>query len=235
MYTVESRIRYSEIDHTGQLRLSNLVNYFQDCSTFQSEDLGYSLKWLREQKRAWILQSWQIKVERYPRLGEKIKTETWSNGFDLFYGTRNFRMKDEEDKVIAYANSIWIYIDTESGRPVRIQESDVEKYGQEPALEMEKVSRKIRITGNVEKQEGFYVRRDQIDTNEHVNNSCYIQMAAEAAPECEHAGGIRVEYKRSAVLGDYVIPGILKEKDRNIVTLSDANEDIFATVEFKEK
>ena len=40
MYTFESRIRYSETDSEGKLTIASLINYFQDCSTFQSQDLG---------------------------------------------------------------------------------------------------------------------------------------------------------------------------------------------------
>ena len=43
MYTFESRVRFSEADHTELLTLPGLVNYFQDCSTFQSEDIGYGV------------------------------------------------------------------------------------------------------------------------------------------------------------------------------------------------
>ena len=41
MYEFEGRIRYSECDDTGRLSIFSLVNYFQDCSTFQSEELGH--------------------------------------------------------------------------------------------------------------------------------------------------------------------------------------------------
>ena len=40
MYTFDSRIRYSETDETGALSLLGVINYMQDCSTFQSEDIG---------------------------------------------------------------------------------------------------------------------------------------------------------------------------------------------------
>ena len=39
-YTIDGRIRFSEVDHTRRITLPGIVNYFQDCSTFQSEDLG---------------------------------------------------------------------------------------------------------------------------------------------------------------------------------------------------
>ena len=55
MYTFDSRVRYSEIDHQGTMTLPALINYFQDCSTFQSESLGLGMKALREKKKAWVL------------------------------------------------------------------------------------------------------------------------------------------------------------------------------------
>ena len=48
MYTFESRVRFSEADHTELLTLPGLVNYFQDCSTFQSEDIGYGVESLEK-------------------------------------------------------------------------------------------------------------------------------------------------------------------------------------------
>ena len=54
MYTFESRVRFSEADHTELLTLPGLVNYFQDCSTFQSEDIGYGVESLKKSGQAGI-------------------------------------------------------------------------------------------------------------------------------------------------------------------------------------
>lgn len=67
MYTFESRVRFSEADHTELLTLPGLVNYFQDCSTFQSEDIGYGVESLKKSGQAWILSAWQIVVNRCPK------------------------------------------------------------------------------------------------------------------------------------------------------------------------
>ena len=64
MYTFDSRIRYSETDSEGKLTMASLINYFQDCSTFQSEDLGVGLEYFRENHMVWVLSSWQIVGER---------------------------------------------------------------------------------------------------------------------------------------------------------------------------
>ena len=49
MYSFEGRVRYSECDDAGRLSLVSLINYFQDCSTFQSESLGLGIARLSEE------------------------------------------------------------------------------------------------------------------------------------------------------------------------------------------
>lgn len=76
------------------------------------------------------------------------------------------------------------------------------------------------------------MRKYHIDTNEHVNNCQYVQMAMEYI---EHTGDIRqvrVEYKNSAVYGDIIVPKVAAEETRTVVELCDESDRIFATVEF---
>ena len=40
---IDGRVRFSEIDHTRKITVPSIINYFQDCSTFQSEDIGVGL------------------------------------------------------------------------------------------------------------------------------------------------------------------------------------------------
>ena len=54
-YEFEGKVRYSEIDHRATMTLPALINYFQDCSTFQSEQLGYGMDVLKKEKKAWVL------------------------------------------------------------------------------------------------------------------------------------------------------------------------------------
>ena len=53
MYTFGSRIRYSETDEYGKLTLTGIMNYLQDCSTFQSEDIGLGISYRTEHHQAW--------------------------------------------------------------------------------------------------------------------------------------------------------------------------------------
>ena len=232
MYTFDSRVRYSEIDHTGNMTLPALINYFQDCSTFQSEDIGLGTEVLKAKKKAWILSYWQIVIERLPALGERITAGTFATEFKGLYGNRNFVLDDARGNRLAYANSVWVFMDMEKGRPARPEPEDVLPYGSEPALEMEYEDRKIRLPENLE-EPSFPVRKYHIDTNEHVNNCQYVQMALEVLPEETRVRQIRVEYKKSAVLGDVIFPKVAREENRIVTELCDENGKPYAVIEIK--
>ena len=95
-YEYQSRVRYSECGEDCRLHLPGAVNYFQDAATFQGEDLGIGIPWMKEHHLAWILVSWQIIMDHMPRLGEPIRVSTWAYDFRSFYGLRNLLLEDEK-------------------------------------------------------------------------------------------------------------------------------------------
>ena len=78
---IDGRVRFSEIDHTRKITVPSIINYFQDCSTFQSEDIGVGLDVLSKKKKAWILTYWQIVIDHYPKMNDKIQVSTWASKF----------------------------------------------------------------------------------------------------------------------------------------------------------
>ena len=81
-FQFDSRVRYSEMGLDKRLTLVSLVDYFQDCSTFQSEDYGVGIDVLKEKSRAWMVLSWQIEILRRPVLGEKIVALWFSRDYE---------------------------------------------------------------------------------------------------------------------------------------------------------
>lgn len=231
-YTFDSKVRFSEVDHTGRITLPGIINYFQDCSTFQSESIGLGVDYFAEHNRAWVLTYWQVVIEEYPRLAQEINIATWATEFKSMLGKRNFCMTDAEGKKLAYANSVWAYMDMKKGRPVRPSAEEVDPYGSGEPLEMDYQPRKIKLPESAVKKEPFAVRKYHIDTNEHVNNCQYVQMALEVLPEEIQVHKLRVDYKKSAVLGDRIFPKYAKEEDRVVVELCDEGGKAYAVVEF---
>lgn len=231
MYTFDSRIRYSETNQSGKIAIPAIVDYFQDCSVFQSEALGVGVEYLAKKNRAWILNSWQIIFDRLPKEGEKIITGTWGSGFDKFHATRNFIMDTPEGERLAYANSIWVYVDTQTGMPVRPSKAEIDIYHLEEPLRMEYEPRKIKLAKEWEEKEPIKVPRSWIDSNNHVNNNWYIKAAFEQLPKDLKIKQLRVEYKNQAYEGDILYPRYAKEEQRVLVSLCNEKQKPYAVIE----
>ena len=72
------------------------------------------------------------------------------------FGDRNFCIKDKEGNMVAYAHSLWVYMDMKKGRPVKPSEDEVELYGTGEPLEMEVLPRKIPLPEQMEELESFF-------------------------------------------------------------------------------
>ena len=234
-YSFNGRVRYIETGENGLMTLPGILNYFQDCSTFQSEEVGLGIEVLKEWKRFWVLSAWQVIVDRYPSLGEEIRTCTWAYGFRSFLGMRNFCMETKDGERIAYANTYWTYINAENGFPAKLTERDTKGYELEEKLEMNYAPRKIVLPKEYEKQESFSIQKHHLDTNHHVNNCQYVQMAMDYLPEDYRIYQMRAEYKQQAKLHDIVYPGKSRTDNTTTILLNDQTDNPYAVVEFIQK
>lgn len=231
MYSFDTRVRYSETDAAGRLTLEAILDYFQDVSTFHSEDLGIGIKFLEEHHLAWVLTSWQIVVDRYPDCCESIKVATFPYDFKGFMGSRNFFIEDATGKKPAYANSLWTLMNLEKGRPERPPVEMKERYVIEPKLDMEYAPRKIAIPENLTQQEAIEIKPYHLDTNQHVNNGQYLRMAMEYAQKNMEVKQMRAEYKKSALLGDIIVPKTAMEDGKYTASLDSETGETYAVIE----
>lgn len=235
MYSFNSRVRYSEVNQDKELDMYSITNYFQDCSTFHSEDIGKGINYLSKVQRVWLMSAWQIQVNRYPLLGENITISTWPYDFKGMYGYRNFTITDSNNQVCAWANSIWVYMDLLQNRPVRVTKEDISGYSMEKPFPMDYAPRKITLPVHFSKMNTILVQKSNIDTNNHVNNGEYIRMAQDYLPVGFPVKQMRVEYKKSAILGDMILPMICESDSLFTVCLADVTETPYAIIEFSKE
>lgn len=235
MYSFNSRVRYSELNHQKEiLSAYSIINYFQDCSTFQSEALNRGLSYLSSVNRMWLLNSWQVEIHKPLYLGDYVTIGTWPYDFKGFYGYRNFIILDEGKEVAAVANSIWVFLDLSSGRPAKIPENFFENSGYElePPYPMEYSNRKIELTGEFTTLPSFAVAKSNIDSYSHVNNGQYIKMAEEYLPDNFMIKTMRAEYKMQAKLGDIITPMVSAKNNTYTVVLAAQSMKPYSIIEF---
>lgn len=236
MYTFDGRVRYSEVGEDGCMSLQALLDYFQDCSTFQSEDIGLGISYMKNLGQVWLLSAWQICVERYPAFGEHILIGTMPYEFRGFMGYRNFLMRTGDGETLAYANSIWSLMDIKSMRPMKPNEDMTSGYVLEEKYPMDYAPRKIAVPEDGKALESFVVKPHHLDTNHHVNNGQYVRMAMDCIPGDFKIRQLRVEYKSQAVLGDEIYPvaAVGKEGKRYTVSLNKEDGTPYSIVELQQ-
>lgn len=205
MYSYDAIVRYSETGGSLKANAATIANYFQDCAILHSEEVGIGLNYLEEHHRAWFLVSWQIYIDRYPVLGEKITVRTWPYGFKGSLGFRNIEILDSEGNSIVKAATMWSYVDTEAMRSMRIEQEVAEAYPIYPKLDMEYASRKIELFENHQMLDTRAVMAYQIDSNNHMNNEAYIALALEYADNTSEIKCVKAEYKKQFMKDDKIV------------------------------
>ena len=233
IYQFDSRVRYSEVDENRRITLLSILNYFQDCSSFHSEKIGFGIDYLKEKQCAWVLSSWQIVLGELPVFGQEITVQTWPYSFKGFLGERNFCIRDEKGEKLAWANTLWTYVDLKTGHPTRVPKEEQEAYVLHEKLDMDYAPRKIALPEEMEKKEYFLIMKHHIDTNHHVNNGQYVQMAMELLPDDFRISQMRAEYKKQAVLGNVFYPSVHTEPGKVVVALETKEGESYAVVEFQ--
>ena len=100
---------------------------------------------------------------------------------------------------------------------------------------MEYAPRKIALPKEWEQEESFVVQKFHLDTNHHVNNGQYVQMAQEYLPEGFVVRQLRTEYKQQAKLGDVICPRVARAEGKVFVCLDDENQNPYTILEFSGK
>lgn len=230
-------IKFSDTNSKSALRFGSMIDIMQDCMNYQSETLGLGVEYQRRTGRAWILSSWQIEIRGEFDYNEKVTATTWPYYFKGVCGKRNSviaRAAGNKENVVL-ADSVWAMLDVNKGCLSRLNEEDISLYECEEKLDMEYKKGKIAGAESYEKLEPFVVRKYQLDFNNHMNNGWYVKLAEEFIEDNTRVKRIRVEYRKSAVYGDIVVPYVAREDGRMLVELKSIADERYAVIEFEYK
>lgn len=232
MYSFSGHIRYSEVDQDENLSLTGLFDYMQDCSTFQSEHLGVGLAHLRSMGRAWLLAAWNVYVDKLPHFCDEVIASTWAYGFSNAYGLRNFTVCAPDGTYYARADSQWFVLDTRAMVPSKVIQEDVDAYMSDAGerLDLPKLQRKIAVPDGGSLGTPVPVTDSLLDSNHHVNNAQYVDIAIRALDLPFERGRIDVQYRQAATLGDTIVPRICEVEGGHVVGLESPDGATFASV-----
>ena len=244
-YEYNDRISFSRCDIHNRLSVTSLIDAFQDASIFQSEDANVGIEVLREHNLLWVLNYWEIEIDRLPGLGERVTVGTYPFDFKSFMGYRNFYLKAEDGSFPVKANTTWTMVNTEKMVPVKAPDFIVSAYALGPKLDMTYSSRKILLPDEagceVIRADVRTVELHHLDGNMHVNNCQYINFAMTAidnacpSEEAEKICALRADYRKQAHLKDRIYPVVYVAGNMRTVALNGEDGKPYSVIEVRKR
>lgn len=232
MYTYDDRIKYSEVSSDLKLTYFALVNYMQNCSCFHSDDIGFGISYLTPKNLGWFVTSYEIHINKMPEYSQKVRVATYPYQFRGMMARRMYTISSLDGELLAYADSQWILMNLESGRPERVTAEMLEAYSDgvpNPELKFEGDKLRATDTGTIVGE--FEVTDRYIDTNGHMNNSFYIDATKTFLPT-EDFSSIKINYKKEALLNDKLEVHLVElEIGYQVILMK--NDEIYTILEYK--
>lgn len=199
------------------LTISDITKYFINTSNEESIKINLDNNKLIEFGYTWMIYKWRININRKPIVNEKVIVSTWASGFKNLYAFREFEMKSN-DEIISKASVVFILIDFKKRKPIKIPEDIMDYYTCDEMRNFENIER-INIKDDFEKINTFTyeVKKSDIDENNHVNNSVYLDIMKDSLPDefkDMEIKNISIHYMKEIKLGDTVNIDVYKEKDK---------------------
>lgn len=239
MYEYNTRVGFSACGADKKINITSMLDLLQDCSTFQTEDLGVGFDRLEPEGLVWVVNYWELEIIRRPNHGETVTVGTFPYDFKGCFGFRNFYIKDEQGEYLLKANTLWTLISVKNNMMAKAPEDIVKAYVLEPKLDMEYGSRKVTFPDEADcfDTEPIFITSMYLDGNGHVNNAQYLKMAFSVMEEADcvidQISHIRIDYRKQAMKGDIIKPVVFKTEDSCIIALCDEECKPYSVAEIK--
>jgi acyl-ACP thioesterase len=176
-------VRSYETDPLRRLQVPTLCRLLQEAATAHAAELGVAVDALIGRGVAWVLSRLDLDVNRWPRGEDEIEIETWPAAMNRLFTERRFRMLDAEERELGTATTLWLVLDLERRRPVRLPSQvvdNLQRLGLSPDL-----VRPAELTApdSATVELDFTVRRSDVDLAGHANNTSFVEWAVEAVPD----------------------------------------------------
>jgi acyl-ACP thioesterase len=193
------RIRLSDMDETGRLRLDAVARFLQDAATDDVEETGWGAP-----EHLWVIRAVRIEV-LVPFIEDRaVDIVTWGSSFSALAAGRRWSLAGDAGGSIE-VDSTWIHLDW-NARPARIGEG-FDDYAAAAGGRVAATRLTLTPPGNGTRAP-WPLRSTDVDLMGHVNNAAYWTAVehrlSQLAVDLRRPLSARLEYRHPIDFGEAV-------------------------------
>lgn len=202
-YHMDVTVRMHDVDCLRRVSPAAMMRLFHTAADCQMRDEGMSMEQVRQSGKALILSRLALRFYAPAYQNETLRLETWpvpSRGFQLQRCYRALR----GDTLLAQGESTWALVDRKTRRLLKSDQVDFSAFTHGESLFLETG---IAPFGGTYAPAGHHlVGYSDIDVNLHMNNTRYIDMLCDLAPDLARrtALALQVHYRNEAPLASTI-------------------------------
>ena len=221
MCTVDTRIRYCDVDPDFQLRHGALWKYLHQTAVDHREAYGLHDRALRLDHRGWIVRNMVVQLREAPGYDEILKIESWIPKIEGIRVYRAFRLFIS-GVMIGEALGEWALYDLQNRRVCRLlheMRRRIPLTGN-PAIEARRLFSLPEMPSSFDAEHEISVRPGDYDTNAHINHTTYMDylettLAKTLSPD-RAIGECRMQFKHEGGIQTGSVLVALRKEEKGI-------------------
>jgi acyl-ACP thioesterase len=199
-FRVAYKVRLSDADASGRLRLDAVARFLQDAAIDDVEETGWGAP-----EHLWVLRSVRVETP-VPFLADSaVEITTWGSSFSSLAAGRRWSLRGDAGGSIE-VDSTWIHLDGDA-RPARIGDG-FDRYAEAAQGRVTSTKLTLEAPARDAPRRPWPLRATDVDRMGHVNNAAYWaaieQQAALGALDLRRPLRARLEYKHPIDLDEAV-------------------------------
>jgi acyl-CoA thioester hydrolase len=129
VYTHIFEVSASSIDGYGHVNNIEYLRWMQEVATAHTTSEGWTLDRYRQSRAIWVVRRHTIDYLSPAYAGERLDLHTWIEWVKDCQSVRRYLLtRAGEHRALVRAETLWVCVDPESGRPKRVPEDFIQAF-----------------------------------------------------------------------------------------------------------